>query len=113
MVQAVGVQCVVFPVEPDETASGISHLCGMNQSAAHSGWLPELGAITPERTPPASFPGTCTSDDSHSQEGPVELPSAFDVYLVRLQPTGASALGGNSSSSLHKLLSRMLLPPTT
>lgn len=90
MVQAVGVQCVEFPVDPDETASGISHLCGMSQSAAHSGCLPELGAITPERASPASFPGTCTSDDSHSQEGPVELPPAFQVYLVRLEQTGAS-----------------------
>lgn len=54
--QAVGVQCAEFPVDPDETASGISHLCGMSHPAAASGWLPELGGITPERTSPRVLP---------------------------------------------------------
>lgn len=86
MIQAVGVQCAI-PVNPDQTASGISHLCGMNQPAPHS-----LGSVQSLQSElhPASFPGTCTSDDSHSQEGPVELPSALEVYLVRLEQTGAS-----------------------
>lgn len=51
-----GVQCAEFPVDPDEIASGVSHLCGMNQPAPHSGWLPELGGITPEQTSPSVLP---------------------------------------------------------